>query len=494
MTDPVARLTTALEVRYDIERELGEGGMATVYLADDLKHERKVDQARHLALLWCCSLPLVAAACGGESPTEGTEDELDLIEGSFLSVSGNGQVGTLSNPLSDSLIVKVADPSGNGLQGVTVSWRVDSDGMVSPTATETDSEGLAKAQWTLGRVTPDDQTATEQTATASASVSGVGSVSFTATTPSLVPLTDMGASTYFGFPGGLYPGGNVMPQAHADAGQAAAAAVEPLDANGDPSPEGKYVLVSVGHSNTELIFCDTPQVIPLCPNYSFKAQAMADPDVDRTNLAIVRGGCCGGGAESMQSFHDSDYVRIHERLSSVGLNELQVQVVWAQISSDEEPTFLPDSYALAHRLVRLMGGVMRTLRIRYPNLRLVFLEGGTYGGYSRRGREPSNYELGFAMKWLIQAQIDQMANGGTIVDERAGDLNYNTAVPWIGWGPYLWADGVNPRSDGISWPRTDYQDPVHLGPRGVEKAADLLLTFFKTSSQARCWFVTGGTC
>jgi serine/threonine-protein kinase len=36
------RLTTALSDRYKIERELGAGGMATVYLAHDLKHDRKV--------------------------------------------------------------------------------------------------------------------------------------------------------------------------------------------------------------------------------------------------------------------------------------------------------------------------------------------------------------------------------------------------------------------------------------------------------------------
>ena len=42
MSDPVARLNAALEGRYAIERELGEGGMATVHLADDLKHQRKV--------------------------------------------------------------------------------------------------------------------------------------------------------------------------------------------------------------------------------------------------------------------------------------------------------------------------------------------------------------------------------------------------------------------------------------------------------------------
>src|SRR5256712_8175998 len=41
MTD-TARLTAALAGRYAIERELGAGGMATVYLARDLKHDRDV--------------------------------------------------------------------------------------------------------------------------------------------------------------------------------------------------------------------------------------------------------------------------------------------------------------------------------------------------------------------------------------------------------------------------------------------------------------------
>jgi serine/threonine protein kinase len=42
LTTAPERLTTVLADRYRIERQLGQGGMATVYLAQDLKHEREV--------------------------------------------------------------------------------------------------------------------------------------------------------------------------------------------------------------------------------------------------------------------------------------------------------------------------------------------------------------------------------------------------------------------------------------------------------------------
>ena len=58
MSEPVSRLSAALSDRYTIERELGAGGMATVYLAHDIKHDRDVAiKVLH---------PDLGAALGGE--------------------------------------------------------------------------------------------------------------------------------------------------------------------------------------------------------------------------------------------------------------------------------------------------------------------------------------------------------------------------------------------------------------------------------------------
>ncbi|MHC4109348.1 MAG: serine/threonine-protein kinase, partial [Planctomycetota bacterium] len=58
MSDTLSSLSAALADRYRIEREVGAGGMATVYLAEDLKHRRKVA----LKVL----RPELAAALGAE--------------------------------------------------------------------------------------------------------------------------------------------------------------------------------------------------------------------------------------------------------------------------------------------------------------------------------------------------------------------------------------------------------------------------------------------
>ena len=42
MPDALDSLKNALADRYTIVRELGAGGMATVYLAHDIRHNRKV--------------------------------------------------------------------------------------------------------------------------------------------------------------------------------------------------------------------------------------------------------------------------------------------------------------------------------------------------------------------------------------------------------------------------------------------------------------------
>ena len=83
--------------------------------------------------------------------------------------------------------------------------------------------------------------------------------------------------------------------------------------------------------------------------------------------------------------------------------------------------------------------------------------------------EPYAYESGLAVKWLIEAQIDQMNGGG--VDPLAGDLNYNSGIaPWLAWGPYLWADGLVRAATVSSGSQSNFQnDGTHPSHRAKKK-------------------------
>ncbi len=80
-----------------------------------------------------------------------------------------------------------------------------------------------------------------------------------------------------------------------------------------------------------------------------------------------------------------------------------------------------------------------------------------YGGYAtvNLNPEPYAYESGFSVKWLIQAQVNEIRTGE--IDPIAGDLDYQTGqAPWLAWAEYEWADGVKPRcSDDLTWHPTN---------------------------------------
>ena len=84
MTDISARIQSALEGRYRIERELGAGGMATVFLADDLKHKRKVA----LKVL----RPELAAVIGAERFLAEIETTANLQHPHILPLFDSGEV------------------------------------------------------------------------------------------------------------------------------------------------------------------------------------------------------------------------------------------------------------------------------------------------------------------------------------------------------------------------------------------------------------------
>jgi len=303
-----------------------------------------------------------------------------------------------------------------------------------------------------------------------------GASDCTRTSVGFSPLNDLGAGLYKNKQGGLYPNGsNLRPALHEIAGVQIAKNIVPLNAGGQPDQNGRVVLLSIGMSNTTQEFSTFI--------------ALANPDAARNpKLTIVDGAQGGMSADRIVDLSTTTaqqfWQTVDQRLAAAGVTPAQVQAAWVK-QADAGPTLpFPDD---ALKLKGELATITQILKTRFPNIKIAYNSSRIYAGYatSTLNPEPFAYQSGFAVKWLIEDQI----KGST-------DLNYDATrgtvkAPWLAWGPYLWADGTTPRSDGLTWACSDFQsDGTHpFSPGAREKVATMLLNFFKNDSTAWRWFV-----
>ncbi|NNE44957.1 MAG: hypothetical protein HKN12_12180 [Gemmatimonadetes bacterium] len=303
-------------------------------------------------------------------------------------------------------------------------------------------------------------------------------------TTTTIPLMDMQGLSYHGHAGLLYPEGNDCPPAHI-------ARQPAID------PNQPIVMLSMGFSNVMQEFCDRqagnigPQN---CASYSFIGQAAGDPSVN-SNLILVNGAQSSRVSTDWDQTSDQPYGVVRNWLSQQGLTRNDVQVMWGKHANMRPNFSLPSGNADAFNLLQTYGNILRTLKTEYPNLKQVYLSSRIWCAAGPEGPcapgsandEPFAYEGAYAVKWLIEAQINQLNGLGQ--DALAGDLGLDVA-PWVAWGPYLWAHNGNVRSDGVTWSRSDLgNDCAHPSQAGKTQVGTMLLDFFKTSPLTTDWFL-----
>ena len=297
------------------------------------------------------------------------------------------------------------------------------------------------------------------------------------TSSPIVALTDLGTGTYQGSQGGLYPNGtNSRPSGHDADGLAFAQGIQPLDSNGNYSPTGKYVLLAVGESTAQNEF---NRLLPI-----------ANSDPAKNPYLVIVNGAQGGATPNNFTSPSSVYwsTTLNNYLPQNGVTANQVVAAWIEDTDGIATGTFPGDMSNLQSQYETMMQTMHTL---FPNLKLVYFSSRVYGGYSNGVGNPDNpepyaFEVGYAVKWAIQDQL----NGAT-------NLNYNAALgpvvaPWMSWGPYYWSNGMLGRNDGFVWDCADFSaDGTHPSSQfGQLKVAAQLLSFLKSDDTTIPWYMS----
>lgn len=304
---------------------------------------------------------------------------------------------------------------------------------------------------------------------------GAGAQNCGNTSVGLTPINDLGAGVYLGAQGGLYLGGtNLRPAPLDTAARAIGNGLGPLNAAGQPDPNGWIVLLSIGMSNTTQEYQAFIQQVNAFPN-------------KQARLRVIDGAQGGQDAVTIADPTAQFWTNVDQRLAQQGLTPAQVQAVWLKEAIAGPANVAPGPFPAHPQFLQgLLGQIARNIKDRYTNAALCHVSSRTYAGYATTNLnpEPYAYDSAFAVKWLVEQQ--QSGDPALNWSASAGPVE----APLLLWGAYLWADGATPRSDGLTWQCADVQpDGTHPSPSGRAKVGSLLLGSFSRDLTSRRWFV-----
>ncbi|MBT8080164.1 MAG: hypothetical protein KJO31_16415, partial [Gammaproteobacteria bacterium] len=181
-------------------------------------------------------------------------------------------------------------------------------------------------------------------------------------------------------------------------------------------------------------------------------------------VAIVNGGIDNWDVRLIIDDPDTYWDAVEQRITDAGYTNDDVQLIWGKnatrsgVAQGGSGDVLTERTVLRDNLVLIQQQVAD----RFPNLRAGFHSSRAYGGFCELNSEPFSFDSIFAIEgW----------------DNEAGAIDSSTI-----WhrGPYLWADGTNPRSgDGLTWLEQDFiADGCHPEQSGIDKIAAMNEAFF----------------
>jgi len=248
-----------------------------------------------------------------------------------------------------------------------------------------------------------------------------------------IPLNDPNLFFYENSLSGLYTWGNELTSnSYSTKYINTCKKINLLDSLGLPSSKGKIVILGIGGSNPAIIF-----------NGIIAAQ-LADRNFGE-NIVFINGGMSAMDLSDLLDPATNYWDRVNKLLDSahVGIKQVQVMFCIEDNLRNKDTTFqrvnaLKDDYT----------ALLDIIRTQYPSCKLFFVGDRGYNGYTtvQQHREPIGYLNGWAVKLFIEEYTSQNL----------------PRYPLVNWLDYYWADGQNPRWDGLTYYATDFKGSTYI--------------------------------